>query len=63
MAETLAWETAETRPTLRDRYRQTPWWVKILVIFVASRVVTTVILLVFAWLQQANPWTGAHPDY
>ncbi|HEX4400220.1 MAG TPA: hypothetical protein VHZ98_02715, partial [Galbitalea sp.] len=47
----------------RDRYRQTPWWVKILVIFVASRVVTTVILLVFAWLQQANPWTGAHPDY
>jgi hypothetical protein len=63
MAETLAWEAAETRPTLRDRYRLTPWWVKVLAIFVASRIVTTVILLVFAWLQQANPWTGAHPDY
>jgi hypothetical protein len=46
-----------------DRWRTLPWWVRILAIFVASRVVTTVILLVFAWLQQANPWTGAHPDY
>jgi hypothetical protein len=54
---------ADARPTLRDRYRSTPWWVKVLVIFAASRVVTTIILLVFAWLQQANPWTGAHPDY
>jgi hypothetical protein len=63
MADTLAWETAEHRPTLRDRYRATPWWVKVLVIFVASRIVTTVILLIFAGLQQANPWTGAHPDY
>ena len=52
-----------SRPTLRVRYRLTPWWVRVLVIFAASRVITTIILLVFAWLQQANPWTGAHPDY
>ena len=51
------------RLSARDRVRLTPWWVKVLVIFAASRVVTTVIMLVFAWLQQANPWTGAHPDY
>ncbi|HEX3678444.1 MAG TPA: hypothetical protein VHU90_01850 [Galbitalea sp.] len=63
MAETLAWKEAETRPTLRERFRLAPWWVKVLGIFVASRIVTTIILLVFAWLQQANPWTGAHPDY
>ncbi|HEY5231163.1 MAG TPA: hypothetical protein VIJ11_09775 [Galbitalea sp.] len=63
MADTLSHETVDTRPTLRDRYRVTPWWVKVLAIFVASRIVTTVILLAFAWLQQANPWTGAHPDY
>ena len=63
MADTLSHETVDTRPTLRDRYRITPWWVKVLAIFVASRIVTTVILLAFAWLQQANPWTGAHPDY
>jgi hypothetical protein len=63
MAETLMREATEMRPTLRDRYRLTPWWVKVLAIFVASRIVTTVILLVFASLQQANPWTGAHPDY
>jgi hypothetical protein len=37
--------------------------VKILVIFVASRIVTTTIMLIFAWLQQQNAWTGAHPDY
>jgi hypothetical protein len=52
-----------SRPTLLVRYRLTPWWVRVLVIFAASRIVTTIILLVFAWLQQANPWTGAHPDY
>ena len=63
MADTLTRETATGTPTLRDRYRLTPWWVKVLVIFAASRIVTTVILLVFAWLQQANPWTGPHPDY
>jgi hypothetical protein len=63
MAETLAPAKAEARPSLGDRYRQIPWWVKVLVVFAASRVVTTVILLVFAWLQQANPWTGAHPAY
>jgi hypothetical protein len=40
-----------------------PWWATVLLIFLASRIVTTIILLVFAWLQQANPWTGAHPDY
>ena len=50
-------------PTLLVRYRLTPWWAKILVVFIASRIVTTAILLVFAWLQQQNAWTGAHPDY
>lgn len=39
------------------------WWVRVLAIFLASRVVTTVILLVFAANQGKNPWTGAHPDY
>ncbi|MEJ1231199.1 MAG: hypothetical protein WDM88_12015 [Galbitalea sp.] len=44
------------------RYRLTPWWVKVLVIFAASRIVTTVILL-SSLAAAANPWTGAHPDY
>lgn len=63
MADTLARDEVESRPALRDRFAQVPWWVKVLVIFALSRVVTTIILLVFAWLQQANPWTGPHPDY
>lgn len=39
------------------------WWVKVIVVFAASRVVTTVMLLVLAGVQGANPWTGAHPGY
>jgi hypothetical protein len=63
VADTLTHETTEPSRTAVDRFRSAPWWVKVLLIFVASRIVTTIILLVFAWLQQANPWTGAHPDY
>lgn len=39
------------------------WWVRVLGVFLASRVVTTVILLIFAAGQGKNPWTGPHPDY
>ena len=53
-----------TRPlTLKARYRLTPWWVKVIVIFAASRVVTTAIMLWFAARQETNAWTGARPDY
>ena len=45
------------------RYRLTPWWVKVLVVFVVSRVVTSGILLWFASRQEANAWTGARPGY
>jgi len=53
--------TLGTRLTVR--YRLTPWWVKVIVVFVASRIITTSILLAFASIQQANPWTGAKPGY
>jgi len=39
------------------------WWVKVTLIFIASRVVSTIILLIFASVQGPNPWTGAHPGY
>jgi hypothetical protein len=48
---------------LKVRYRLTPWWVKVLVIFIVSRIVTTSILLVFAAGQAPNAWTGASPGY
>jgi hypothetical protein len=58
---------APSRPTprlwLTVRYRLTAWWVRVLVIFVVSRVVSTTILLAFAAKQPANAWTGAHPGY
>ncbi|QJU56027.1 hypothetical protein HL652_10030 [Herbiconiux sp. SALV-R1] len=43
--------------------RRVPWWAQVLVVFALSRVVTTVIALLFARAQGANPWTGANPPY
>ncbi len=48
---------------VRIRYRMTPWWLRVVVVWAVSRVVTTGILLWFAARQPENPWTGAHPDY
>jgi Gpi18-like mannosyltransferase len=53
----------DARHWLAFRLRRTSWWVKVLVIFAASRAVTTVIMLAYANIQAANPWTGAKPDY
>jgi hypothetical protein len=47
----------------RLRFWGSRWWLAVIVIFVASRIVTTVIVLVFASVQGHNPWTGAQPDY
>ncbi len=48
---------------LTVRYRLTPWWLKVIAIFVVSRIVTTVLLLSYAANQAANPWTGQSPGY
>jgi hypothetical protein len=39
------------------------WWIRVIVVFVGARIITTIIMLVLASLQAANPWTGAHPGY
>lgn len=38
------------------------WWVQVLLVFIASRVVSTSIMLIYAANQVASPWSGAHPD-
>lgn len=43
--------------------RRLPWWVGVLGIWGASRLVTTGILLSFAARQGENAWTGASPGY
>lgn len=43
--------------------RRIPWWAQVLSVYLATRVVTTVILLQFAAAQAANPWTGPSPSY
>jgi hypothetical protein len=44
-------------------YRLTPWWLRVIAIWAASRLVTTGLLLWFASRQTANAWTDARPDY
>lgn len=54
-------QTTDARPgTL---WARTPWWAKVLGVFALSRVVTTIIVLLFARAQGPNPWTGANPPY
>lgn len=48
---------------LWTRFTRWRWWVRVLVVFAASRVVTTIIMLAFAAVQKQNPWTGPHPGY
>lgn len=45
------------------RYRMTPWWLRVAVIWVVARAISTAILLWFASQQGANAWTGPRPDY
>ncbi|HEY0258826.1 MAG TPA: hypothetical protein VGC18_03145 [Lacisediminihabitans sp.] len=45
------------------RYRLAPWWLRVLLIWVVSRGITTGLLLLFAGWQEQNPWTGRHPGY
>lgn len=47
----------------RVRYRLTPWWAKVIAIFVVSRIVTTSILLAYASMQGENAWTAPSPGY
>ncbi len=50
-----------THGGLRRAFETLPWYLKVLAIFVASRIVTTVILLVVAGLQRASDRTGDSP--
>ena len=54
---------AERLTMVRVRWRLLPWWAKVIAIFLASRVVTTVILAVFAANQPISYRTTASPDY
>ena len=51
------------RRALVVRYRLTPWWARVLVVFALSRVVSTTLLLGFARAQGPNAWTLPSPDY
>jgi hypothetical protein len=48
---------------LEVRYRLTPWWLRVLVVWLLSRAITTTLLLIFAGWQGKNERIGAHPGY
>ncbi len=54
---------ADRLTSARVRWRALPWWGKVTAIFVGSRIITTVILAVFAANQPLSYRTGASPDY
>jgi hypothetical protein len=54
---------AGSRAGWRVRYRMTPWWLRVSVIWLLSRVISTTLVLVLASVQGQNPWTGAQPGY
>jgi hypothetical protein len=54
-------EVIERRAVGAPRSWWSRWWVRVLVVYAASRVVTTAFLLVLAGVQGPNPWTLAHP--
>ena len=59
---------AQSALASRNRWRdflllQRAWWVRVLVVFAASRVVTTAIMLWFAERQGDNAWTPPSPGY
>ena len=51
------------RRPIAVRYRLTPWWLRVIVIWALSRLVTTSLLLLFASWQDRSYWTGPHPGY
>jgi hypothetical protein len=52
-----------TRSSPRVRWRLLPWWARVAIVYAASRVVTTVVVLALAGVQGPNPWTQARPGY
>lgn len=63
---------ALTRPSRRPAPRElvadarstrVPWWVAVLGVYLASRVLTTVLMLVSAQSQIRTPWAPASPSY
>ena len=51
-----------SRSSPRVRWRLLPWWAKVALVYAAARAVTTVLVLVLASAQGANP-TAARPGY
>ena len=61
--EVVARDEHPAARTIAELVRRMPWWARVLAVFVAARLLTTVILLIMAQHQGANPWTGAQPGY
>ena len=52
-----------TVPRLIARWRALPWWARVSVVFIAGRLLDTILLLWQASIEGLNAWTSAHPGY
>ncbi len=43
--------------------KRLPWWLKVTLIFLLGRAITTALLYWMIAIEGANPWTVAHPGY
>ncbi|HEU5222178.1 MAG TPA: hypothetical protein VFU07_00655 [Candidatus Lumbricidophila sp.] len=62
MSTDVALRRAPREIPLRVRWRLLPWWGKVIGVWLASRVVTTVFLLVFASFEVTSTHSTANPD-
>lgn len=60
MAELAA---LRVEPVVVTRARRLPWWVKVCVVWLGGRIVSTILLLILASVEGVNAWTTAHPGY
>jgi hypothetical protein len=54
---------APAHPSPAAHAARLPWWAAVLGVYLASRVLTTVLMLVSARSQIRTPWAGASPSY
>lgn len=54
---------ASERTTPASRLAASPWWARVLAVYLGTRVVSALVLLVVARTQAENRWTPASPSY
>ena len=69
MIDTQESASAPVRRTVRSQnavnrvWTRSPWWARVLTVYLGARAWSALVLIVIAQQQVKNPWTGARPSY